>query len=35
MKDSQGNNKGYFALEDFIFNMQMIPNEHWTDNEIE
>jgi hypothetical protein len=34
-KTSQGNNKGYFTLEDFIFSMQMIPNEYCTDNEIE
>jgi hypothetical protein len=35
MKDNQGNNKGYFTLEDFIFWMEMTPNERWTENEIE
>jgi hypothetical protein len=35
MKDSQGNNKGYFTLEDFIYFVQMLPNERWTENEVE
>ena len=35
MRDSQGNNKDYFTTEDFIFVMQMLPNEHWTENEAE
>src|SRR5215217_525473 len=35
MKGSQGNNKGYFTLDDFIFSMLAVPNERWTQNEIE
>jgi hypothetical protein len=35
MQDNQGNNKGYFTLDDLVFVMQMLPNERWTDNEIE
>jgi hypothetical protein len=35
MLDHQGNNKGYFTKDDFIFFMQMIPNERWTENETE
>lgn len=35
MLDNQGNNKEYFTLDDFVFAMQMIPNERWTENEAE
>jgi hypothetical protein len=35
MLDQQGNDKGYFTLDHFVFAMQMIPNERWTENEAE
>lgn len=35
MLDNHGNNKGYFTRSDFIFFMQMTPNERWTENEAE
>lgn len=35
MRDSQGNNKDYFTTDDFIYATQMLPNEHWTEDEAE
>ena len=35
MRDNQGNTKDYFTTDDFIYATQMLPNEHWTDNEAE
>ncbi len=35
MLDKEGNNKGYFTLDDLVFTMQMLPNKRWTENEIE
>ena len=33
MLDEQGNNKGYFILDDLVFHMLMLPNQKWTHNE--
>jgi hypothetical protein len=35
MLDKEGNNKGYFTKEDFIYALVMLPNKHWTENEAE
>lgn len=35
MLDSQGNNKGYFTKQDFVFSLVMLPNEEWTVDEAE
>lgn len=34
--DEQGkNSKGYFTLDDFVFELQLLPNTHWTYDEAE
>lgn len=35
MLDNQGNNKGYFTKEDWVFACNMWPNLHWTEVEAE
>lgn len=35
MKDNQGNSKGCFTKEDWLFACQMWPNLHWTEVEAE
>ena len=36
MLDKEGkNNKGYFTLEDFVFELQLLPNECWTHDQAE
>jgi hypothetical protein len=33
MLDKEGNNKGYFTEDDWVWTLQMLPNERWTENE--
>ncbi|HEX2472356.1 MAG TPA: hypothetical protein VHJ59_06365, partial [Nitrososphaera sp.] len=35
MLDSEGNNKGYFTKDDFVYSLIMRPNEHWTEGQAE
>ena len=35
MRDKEGNNKGYFTKDDFIYSLIMRPNEGWTEDEAE
>ena len=35
MRDDQGNNKGYFTKDDWVYTCQIWPNLHWTENEAE
>lgn len=33
IKAAMGGDRGYFTLEDWIWTLQMRPNEHWTEDE--
>jgi hypothetical protein len=35
MLDAEGNNRGYFTKDDFIYALIMRPNEHWTEDQAE
>jgi hypothetical protein len=35
MRDEQGNKKGYFTANDFIYTLVMRPNEHWSEDQAE
>lgn len=35
MVDEQGNNKGYFTLQEWVQRLMFLPNEHWTEDQAE
>jgi hypothetical protein len=35
MTENQGDNKGFFTKDDFIYILLMLPNQHWTIDQTE